>query len=275
MGLNATYNLKKRLYAGEKAFGQLVGPGGEPEKTVKALKDLGDSYIMLETEHSLIDKETVWKYIRVCHQMDMPLLMRTEDKAAFFRCYLDAGVNGLMLPLVNKLEEAAHAVDMAYFPPIGHRGTGIGLSPYMVDFQDITKVPFRALMDYINANTMVFPQAESLENINNLQKILSLEGVDGTIVGAFDLAIDMGGIDPKATGAEMVTAPAVEEKLRQILQICKKASKIAGIGGFNTETLAKWGKEGYNLLLVGSVLDGNVEAIRPAIEKARELMDLK
>ena len=275
MGLNATYNLKKRLYAGEKAFGQLVGPGGEPEKTVKALKDLGDSYIMLETEHSLIDKETIWKYIRVCHQMDMPLLMRTEDKAAFFRCYLDAGVNGLMLPLVNKLEEAAHAVDMAYFPPIGHRGTGIGLSPYMVDFQDITKVPFRALMDYINANTMVFPQAESLENINNLQKILSLEGVDGTIVGAFDLAIDMGGIDPKATGAEMVTAPAVEEKLRQILQICKKAGKIAGIGGFNTETLAKWGKEGYNLLLVGSVLDGNVEAIRPAIEKARELMDLK
>lgn len=274
MGLNATYNLKQRLYAGVKAFGQLVGPGGEPTKTVKTLKDLGDGYIMLETEHSLIDKETIWEYIRVCREMDMPLLMRTEDKASFFRCYLDAGVNGLMLPLVNKLEEAVHAIDMAYFPPIGHRGTGIGLSPYMVDFQDLTKVPFRALMDYINDNTMVFPQTESLENINNLHNILSLEGVDGTIVGAFDLAINMGGIDPEATGAEMVTAPAVEDRLQQILQICKKAGKIAGIGGFSAETLAKWGKEGYNLLLVGSVLDGNVEAVRPAIKKARELMGL-
>jgi hypothetical protein len=36
--------------------------------------------------------------------------------------------------------------------------------------------------------------------------------------------------------------------------------------------LAKWAKAGYNLLLVGSVLDGNVEAVRPAIEKVRALI---
>ena len=272
MGLNATYNMKKKLEAGENVFGQLVGPGGDPAKTVKALKDLGDGFVMLETEHSLVNKETVWEYIRVCHEMDMPLLMRTEDKAAFFRCYLDAGVNGLMLPLVNTMEEAAHAVDMSYFPPIGHRGTGIGLSPYQIDSQDLTKVPFRSLMDYINNNTMLFPQTESLENISNLHHILSLEGVNGTIVGPFDLAIDMGGIDPKAVAAEVVTAPAVEERLKQILQICRKAGKVAGIGGFTPEVLAKWAKEGYNLLLVGSVLDGNVEAVRPDIERARALI---
>jgi 4-hydroxy-2-oxoheptanedioate aldolase len=228
---------------------------------------------MLETEHSLINKETVWEYIRVCHDMDMPLLMRTEDKAAFFRCYLDAGVNGLMFPLVNTAEEAARAVSMSYFPPIGHRGTGIGLSPYLIDSQDLTRVPFRSLMDYVNDNTMLFPQTESLENINDLHRILSLEGVTGTIVGPFDLAVNMGSMDPKALATEVVTAPAVEEKLRQILQICQKAGKVAGTGGFTPETLAKWAKEGYNLFLVGSVLNGNVEALRPTIERAHELID--
>lgn len=272
MGLNATYNMKSKLAAGEKVFGQLVGPGGDPEKTVRALKDLGDGFVMLETEHNLMNKETVWEYVRVCHELDMPLLMRTEDKAAFFRCYLDAGVNGLMLPLVNTMEEAAHAVDMSYFPPIGHRGTGIGLSPYQIDFQDLTKVPFRALMDYINNNTMLFPQTESLENISNLRHILSLEGITGTIVGPFDLAIDMGGLDPKAVAIDVVTTPAVEERLKQILQICRKAGKIAGIGGFTPEVLARWAREGYNLLLVGFVLDGDVEALRPSIEKARALI---
>ena len=273
MGLNATYNMKRKWEAGEKVFGQLIGPGGEPAKTVKALRDLGDGFIMLETEHSLIDKETVWEYIRVCHEMDMPLLMRTEDKAAYYRCYLDAGVNGLMLPLVNTMEEAAHGVNMSYFPPIGHRGTGIGLSPHQIDSQDLTKVPFRSLMDYINNNTVLFPQTESLENISNLHRILSLEGVTGTIVGPFDLAIDIGGIDPKAVGADMVTAPAVEERLKQILQICQKAGKVAGIGGCTPEMLAKWAKAGYNLLLVGAILNGNVEALRPAIERAHELID--
>jgi len=264
--------MKRKLEAGEKVFGQLIGPGGDPGKIIRALKNLGDGFLMLETEHSLIDKETIFEYIRVCHEMDMPLLMRTEDKAAFFRCYLDAGVNGLMLPLVNTTEEAAHGVDMSYFPPIGHRGTGIGLSPYLIDSQDLTKVPFRSLMDYVNNNTMLFPQTESLENISDLHRILSLEGVTGTIVGPFDLAVSMGGMDPKAVATEVVTTPAVEEKLRQILQICQKAGKVAGIGGFTAETLAKWAEEGYNLLLVGYVLNGNVEALRPAIEKAHELI---
>jgi 2-keto-3-deoxy-L-rhamnonate aldolase RhmA len=79
-------------------------------------------------------------------------------------------------------------------------------------------------------------------------------------------------MDPKAVATEVVTTPAVNERLKQILQICQKAGKVAGIGGFTPETLAKWAKAGYNLLLVGSVLGGNVEALRPAIEKARALI---
>jgi 2-keto-3-deoxy-L-rhamnonate aldolase RhmA len=272
VGLNATYNLKKRIQAGDKVFGQLVGPGGDPEKTVRTLKELGDGFMILETEHSLINKETIWEYVRVCHEMDMPLLMRPEDNAAFYRCYLDAGVNGLMLPLVDTVEEAIHAINMSYFPPIGHRGTGIGLSPYQIDSQDLAKVPFRSLMDYVNNNTMLLPQTESLENIDNLHRILSLDGIDGTLVGPFDLALSVGGIDPNAIGIEVVTTPEMEEKYRQILQICQKAGKAAGIAGFTPEVLAKWAKAGYSILLVGSVINGNVEALRPMIEKARELI---
>ena len=272
MALNVTYNMKRKLEADEKVFGQLVGPGGDPEKTVKSLKELGDGFVLLETEHSLINKETVWEYIRVCHEMDMPLFIRAEDKTSFFRCYLDAGVNGLILPLVNTVEEAAHAVDMSYFPPMGHRGTGIGLSPYQIDYQDLTKIPFCSLMDYINNNTMLFPQTESLETISNLNRILNLEGISGTIVGTFDLAISVGNIDPKAVAAEVVTTRAIEDKLKRILQICKKAGKVAGVGGLPPRALAKWAKEGYNLLLVGSVLNGNVEAIRPDIEKVHALI---
>ena len=49
MGLNSTCNLKKRLAAGEKVFGQLIGPGNDPVKTVKTLKEMGDDYLMMET----------------------------------------------------------------------------------------------------------------------------------------------------------------------------------------------------------------------------------
>lgn len=267
MALNAIHKLKKKLKAGERLFGPLVGPGGNPEKTVKSLKRLSAGFVMLDTEHSLLNNETIWEYIRVCREVDMPLFMRTEDKASFFRRYLDAGVNGLILPLVDTVEEAAHAVDMSYFPPMGHRGSSIGMSPHLTDYQDLNKIPFCSLMEYINNNTMLLPQTESLENISNLHRILSLEGISGTIVGTFDLAISVGNIHPKSVATEVVTTPTIEDKLKQILQICQQTGKIAGVGGLPPKAMAKWAKEGYSLLFIGYVLDGNVEALRPSIEE--------
>jgi 2-keto-3-deoxy-L-rhamnonate aldolase RhmA len=272
MGMNATYNLKQRLLAGEKVFGQLIGPGNDPEKTVKALKEMGDDFLMMETEHSLVHKETVYAFIRAAKQMDMPIMMRTEDKAAYFRCFLDAGVNGLMLPLVDTVEEAVRAVNKAYFPPIGHRGCAISMNPFLVDSQDLSKVPYLSLTEYINNNVVVFPQTESLENINNLSRILKIEGVTGTIVGPFDLALDIGGIDPKALLSEVVDTPAVNARLQQIVDICRESGKVAGIGGCTPKRLAYWAKQGYQLLLVGYVLDGNVEKLRPAIKESRALI---
>jgi 2-keto-3-deoxy-L-rhamnonate aldolase RhmA len=264
--------MKKKLGAGGKVFGEMVGPGGEPEKIIRALKDLGDEFVLLDTEHSLMNKETVLEYVRVCHEMDMPLIMRTEDKAAFYRCYLDAGVNGLMLPLVNNVEETVYAIDRSYFPPIGHRGYSLGMSPYLIDSQNAAEVPVLKMTEYVNNNTMLFPQTESLENISNLPRIMGLDGVTGTIVGPFDLALNIGGIPAEARALDVVTSPAVEEKLQEIIEVCQATGKVAGIGGFPPQQLAKWAKAGYNLLLVGYIFRGEVDKLRPLIEESKSLI---
>jgi len=274
MAKNVTYNFKKRLQAGEIVFGQTIGPGNDPEKTVQALKDFGFDFIMMECEHSLVNKETVFEYIRVSRKLDIPILLRPEEKTAHFRCYLDAGVNGLMLPQVNTVEEALYAVNQSYFPPIGHRGSGVGMSPYLLDFQNLAEMPLLDIIEYVNNNMVVFPQTETLECISNLGRILSLDGVTGTIVGANDLVLDIGNIPPKALRSDMVTSDIVEEKLRQITQICQETGKVAGIGGFAPKGLAKWAKEGYQLFMLGYVIDGNVDNLRPRIEEMKSLLGL-
>ncbi|MDP7285616.1 MAG: aldolase/citrate lyase family protein [Dehalococcoidales bacterium] len=272
MVLNETYNMKMRMQAGEKVYGTLIGPGNVPEKTVRALRDFGFDFFMVDLEHSLVNKETIWEYIRTSRKTDMPVMIRVEDKAAYFRRYIDAGVNGLMLPQVDTVEEAAQIVNKAYFPPIGNRGTGIGLSPYVIDGQDLAKVPFLSLTEYVNNNTVIFPQTESLENIRNLPHILSLEGITGTVVGPYDLALNIGGVDPKAVGTEMVATPVMEDKMKRVAEICRKAGKIAGIGGQIPKALARRAKEGYQFFLIGGVVDGNVENLRPVIKEARALV---
>ncbi|TET68192.1 MAG: hypothetical protein E3J40_01835 [Dehalococcoidia bacterium] len=272
MALNVTFNFKKRLQAGDIVYGQTIGPGNDPEKTVKALKDFGFDFIMMENEHSLVNKETIFEYVRASRKFEIPILLRPEEKDANFRCYLDAGVNGLMVPQVNTVEEALYAVNQSCFPPIGHRGAGIGMSPYLLDFQNPAEMPLLEITEYVNNNVVLFPQTETVECISNLRHILSLDGVTGTIVGANDLVLDIGGIPPKALRSELVTTDIVEEKLRQIAQICQETGKVAGIGGFAPKGLAKWAKEGYQLFMVGYVIDGNVDNLRPRIEEMKSLI---
>jgi 4-hydroxy-2-oxoheptanedioate aldolase len=272
MGKNATYQLKLKMRSGEHVFGQTIGPGNDPETTVGSLKAFGYDFIMIENEHSLVDRETVFEYIRASRKFEIPILMRPEENAANFRCYLDAGVNGLMLPQVNTVEEVVRAIDQAYFPRIGRRGCGLGMSPYLLDFQNAEEVPFLELIEYINNNTVVFPQTETLQCIRNLPRILRLDGVTGTIVGSNDLALDIGDIDPRALMSEITATGPVEEKLWQILRICQDADKVAGIGGFPVKRLAEWARRGYQLIMLGYVIDGTIDILQERIEEAKSLL---
>jgi len=273
---NLTLNLKRRLEAGEKIFGTLVGWGNEPGPTLKALQEFGYDFVMLDLEHSLVSKDAVLDYLRVADELDVPLMMRPEENNANFRCYLDAGISGLVLPHVDTVEEAVFAVNQAYFPPIGHRGCGISASPYLVDKQSLTAVPFLKLLKEINNSIfnsiLLFPQTESLRNISSLRQILALEGVTGTMVGTYDLALDMGDIDLKALMPQVIETEAVADKLKQVARICRETGKVAGMGGFGPQGYAKWSREGYQVFMLGYVANGNVNQMRNLVKETKSLM---
>jgi len=133
-------------------------------------------------------------------------------------------------------------------------------------------MPLLEIMEYVNNNTVIFPQTETVACISNLPRILNLEGITGTMVGTNDLVLDIGGFPPKALRSELVTTDIVEDKLRQILRICREKGKPAGIGGFAPKGLAKWAKEGYQLFTLGYVINDNVDNLRPRIEEIKSLI---
>lgn len=272
MEKNVTYKLKQKMQAGEKVFGTLIGPRNEPEKTVRALKEFGFDFIIIDTEPVLMNPETIYTYVRAGREAGISVWVRPENKAAFLGSFVDSGVSGLMIPRLETVEEARYVVNQAYFPPIGHRGNSIGVEPYLIDFQNPDEVPFLALTEYINNNTIVLPQTESVVSVSNLRHILSLEGITGTLVGTWDLALDIGNIAPQAKLAEIIASSAVEDKLRQVAQICREAGKVAGIGGYSPQDCARWAEEGYQLFELDYVIDGNVASLRPLIEEARSLI---
>lgn len=276
MKMNIGKEYKERLQAGERMISVAMGPGNDPGKTISIVKEFGVDSIMLDNEHSLLGKETIYQYIRACRENELPILMRAEEKTSNFRSYLDSGINAMMLPRVNTVEEAAYGVRESYFPPIGHRGAGIGMSPYLLDGQKPAEMHLLQMLQYVNENTMLFPMTESLEGLSNLPQILDLEGVTGTLVGAHDLTIDIafktGRINPDSFRGDLLNSKVVQDTLKRIAEICKAAGKICGIGGFSPKSYAELAKIGYQYFGLGYVTNGNVESLRPVVEEAKAVM---
>lgn len=270
--MHATRDLKLRMASGDRVFGQFIGPGNDPHPTVEALKKFGYDFVIIEREHSLLNPETVYAYIGAATELDMPILMRPEEHYANWRCFLDSGVNGLMLPHLDTVDEATQALDRAYFPPLGRRGAALDLSPFLLDGMDSSQTPLLEMTEYVNSNTVLFPQTESVRAINNLPQILALDGITGTIVGPNDLALDIGGIAQGASMAEVKRSAAMERKLFEIARVCQDKGKVAGIGGLPLKDMARWAQQGYQLFMMSYVAQGQVDASRLLLEEAKQLI---
>lgn len=272
MKQDIAYELKQRMAAGAKVFGPLIGPGNEPETTVAAIKNIGFDYFMIENEHSLVGKETIYQYIRLAREYEIPILMRPEENNAHFRPYLDSGIQGLMVPQVDSVEQALFAVNQCYFPPLGKRGSGIGMSPYLLDGMDVATTPLTTMIEYVNRNIILMPQTESLAAIRELPRTLKVDGITGTVVGTHDLSLDIGDYKPGMLRGEVNSLPFVEEKLNEVADLCRAAGKVAGMGGFAPKGMAKWARHGFQFFTLGYVRDHNVEKTRALLQEAKELI---
>jgi 2-keto-3-deoxy-L-rhamnonate aldolase RhmA len=263
---------QQRLAAGAKVFGPLIGPGNEPETTVAAIKNIGFDFFMIDNEHSLVGKESIYQYIGFAREYELPILMRPEENNANFRPYLDSGIQGLMVPQVDTVEQALFAVNQCYYPPIGRAVRHRKCAPICLDGMDVGTTPLVTLLEYVNRNVILLPQTESVAAVKELPRTLKLEGVTGTVVGTHDLALDIGDYKPGMLRGEVNSQPFIEEKLARVADACRAAGKVAGMGGFPPRGYAKWAREGFQFFTLGYIRDHNVEKARALLQEARDLI---
>ena len=136
-----------------------------------------------------------------------------------------------MIPQIDTAEQARIAVSAAKFSPRGSRGTcrfvrsaAYGAVPgaeYFTQAQD----------------TVVILQAEGQKAIDNLDEILSVDGVDIVFVGPYDLSASLGIIG-------QITHPRVMELIGEI---CRKAAAK----GMQVGCFADSAESGRRLLEMG------------------------
>jgi 2-keto-3-deoxy-L-rhamnonate aldolase RhmA len=146
----------------------------------------GFDWLVVDLEHSVIDLNMASDLIRVIDLCGVaPLVRLTSNDQNQIKRVMDAGAHGIIVPMVNTPAEAMKAVAATRYAPVGSRGVGLARAQgYGANFHDHLK--------WQSEGPVVIVQIEHKDAVGQLEAILKVPGVDGFIIGPYDLSCSMG-----------------------------------------------------------------------------------
>jgi 2-keto-3-deoxy-L-rhamnonate aldolase RhmA len=182
--LNKNALLKNKLKDGKVTIGSWITLGHPGIAEIMALA--GFDWVVVDLEHSVISIDTAGDLIRVIDLCGAaPLVRLTSNHPDQIKRVMDAGAHGIVVPMVNSADDAMRAVAAVRYAPEGSRGVGLARAQgYGVDFKEY--------FEWQKNSSVVIVQIEHRDALDNLDSILTVPGVDGFIIGPYDLSCSMG-----------------------------------------------------------------------------------
>jgi 4-hydroxy-2-oxoheptanedioate aldolase len=207
---------------------------GTPDTYIaEQVANSGFDAIILDMQHGMTigpDRAGLW-FQAVSTTNCVPLVRVPWNEPFFIQWALDAGAYGVVVPLVDTIEDANKAGGAARYPPIGYRSNGPN------------RVRFYAGSDYLyhaNEEVICLAMVEDINTANNIEALTKAKGIDGFYIGPTDFALSMGN-DP----AKFRESPVQEKACLHVLDAAKKAGMVAGIHCWSAEEAAHRHSQGF------------------------------
>jgi 2-keto-3-deoxy-L-rhamnonate aldolase RhmA len=234
--LEKARKLKARLKAGEVCLGAQIA-FSDPA-VAEILGRAGYDWLVVDTEHSPNTTVTVRTMLQAAVSTNAVLLARPlrldPDE---IRRFLDLGSPGVMCPFINTGKEAKKLVEACRYPPVGIRGYGPRRAGvYGFDAAEY----FRDANDAL----VCIPIIESKLAIENIEEIVSVEGIDGVCIGPMDLSMSLGFF-------KEFEHPGYLKAYEKVRHACQKHKKAMGTACYSLAHAQRCAAQGDQLLLIG------------------------
>ena len=206
-------NLKTKLSNNELTIGSWITIGHT--NVAEIMANAGFEWLVIDMEHTSIDFTTAQNIISTIQANGAKALVRVgKNEEVIIKKVLDSGADGIIVPMVKCKSDALEAIDYAKYPPIGKRGVGLyKAQKYGTGFEEYKK--------WVEEELVIIAQIEHIEAVRNIQEIITTDGIDGIIIGPYDLSGSMG--HPGEFYRE-----DVESAINDVLESCKKHNFPAG-----------------------------------------------
>ena len=176
-------NRLKAAWAGQQ---QAVGGWatlGSPFAT-EVLAVAGFDYVCVDLQHGLAHADAMVPMLIATARSGVTPLVRvpSNDGAAIGKA-LDAGAQGVIVPMVNSAQEAQAAVAACRYAPAGVRSFGPVRAGLVTGGMTLAEV---------DAQVLCLPMVETVAALSRIDEICAVPGVDGIYIGPSDLSISLG-----------------------------------------------------------------------------------
>ncbi len=239
---------KARMLEGRPAVGATLGLGSP--LAAEVLSCTGFDFILVDNQHGSWDvTSTMLVFRNICLGSAVPMARVSKNDFFAIGGLLDRGALGIVVPMVNSVEEARAAAFAVRYPPRGGRSSGAFLAGlHGSDYER-----------WIDDEVFLAVQIETEQALNCAEEILAVDGVDGCWIGPMDLSKSMG-IDPNTDKG----ANALDAATLRVLEACQKTNKIPGI--WAGEDAQRQIERGFLFVTAGGdaefILSGASEALR-------------
>ncbi len=229
--------LSKAWSANRAALGPWITT--DSEWSIETLANCGYDFVVIDCQHSLLDEVTAGRLLKGLANAPAAGIVRvSRNEPGRIGRVLDAGADGVIVPLINTAQEAAAAVAACHYSPRGVRSFG----------------PFRAGLGFdvkaLEERVSCFVMIETSTGVENAAAICAVPGVAGVFIGPADLSVDMG-LPPSAAFGENPAA-ALAEAMNKVVKATTAAGIVAGKPAASVADAGRAAAAGYRLLTVGA-----------------------
>jgi 4-hydroxy-2-oxoheptanedioate aldolase len=220
-----------------------------PNSFTAEIMGLSFDWVCIDMQHGLTGQDTMIGMLQSLAITGTPAFVRVpwNNPGEIMRA-LDAGAQGVIVPMINSAAEARAAVGACRYPPAGYRSWG----PSRNALYSSRLVPAE-----IDKQIICAVMVETSEGVEALEEILAVPGVDAVFIGPSDLAVSIG-VEPARASEDR----GHEELVRLILRGCQRHDVVAGIFAGGAEAAVRWRDSGARML----ALQTDARMLRAACE---------
>jgi 4-hydroxy-2-oxoheptanedioate aldolase len=216
----------------------------------------GYDYVCIDAQHGLHDEHSVVTHLQAIATggQAFPIVRVLWNEAGLIGRALDAGALGVIVPLINTVEDAQAVVHACRYPPAGNRslgpiGAGARYGPrYVAEAND---------------HVAPIPMIETSEALEQVDAIAAVPGVAALYVGPVDLSLSLG-LPPRVDHEDEL----FDSALKRIVAACDAAGIIPAVHADPT-LVAKRKAQGFRMITVGYDLQPMVGGLHEALATGR------